>query len=76
MTVNIVLILITMYFLKTSTVSTELVLTTRVNYGLSLKSSQAYQIRGSCDAHAAAGTYPPANGYALPSMALGLTHYT
>lgn len=47
-----------MYFLQTSTVSTELVLKTRVNYGLSLESSQAPELRGGYDAHATAGTHP------------------
>lgn len=58
MTVNIVLTLITMHFLRTSTVSTELVLMTTANYGLSLDSSRAPKIHGGDDAHASAGAHP------------------
>lgn len=47
-----------MYCLKTSTVSTELVPMTRVNYGLSLDPSQASKIRGGYDAQATAGAHP------------------
>lgn len=62
-----------MYCLKASTVSTELVLLTGANYGLSLDSAQASKIRGGYDARATAGAHPQPAA-TLPLHGFGTCH--